>query len=475
MRKINLFLMLLLLALFLSSCINFNKQSPLVTQEYLEGMPLILEFSRPVVGVDIYNGEKKIYSYNGDIIYKLKTNLILHGDITVKTTEFYKNRQYINTVKKVEPKLQFLLYGGADNSLDVKYQDPLTNETDYFFDLDIDEIERSIQKSMMNISVVILGDRSAKSDEIIFISKFNGDYIEQRFSPEDFGFSSELSSASTKTLFEFIDKFAVRNSNTVKALDLWDHGNGWAWESKGLSIQPKAIIQDDTTNKVLKIKDIKDVINEYEKKYNTKINILAFDACNMTSLEIIYEFRNLVDYFVGSVYSIAGFGFYYDFFHGLDEKNLEESLVYKIVDKYKYYYTQEYNMLNRLSLVGFNLKSFSGWNNINNIAGVKYGYTLYRNDGNNYVSEPTDMIDVNNLILNTGEFLSSYINPAIVNAVVRIDGVDYPGYSGIGIMFEDIFDTNPNGYYDDYKALDFYKEYQNWIEGTWKNIIKNNN
>ncbi|WGS63967.1 clostripain-related cysteine peptidase [Marinitoga aeolica] len=472
MKKSIFFVLTLVISFFLSSCITFDKQSPLLTNEYLEGIPLVLEFSRPVVKVDIYDGNNKIYSYSGDIIYELKTNLILHNDVTVKITEFYKERQYTDIIKKVEPQIQFLLYGGADNNLDMKYEDPLTNETDYFFDLDIDEIERSIRKSLLNISVVILGDRSAKNDEIIFISNFKGNYMEYRFSPSDFGFSSELSSASTKTLFEFMDKLAVRNNNTVKALDLWDHGNGWAWESKSLSIQPKAIIQDDTTNKVLRIKDIKDVINEYEKKYNTKIDILAFDACNMTSLEIIYEFKDLVDYFIGSVYSIAGFGFYYDIFYDLDINNLESSLVYNIIDKYKYYYTQV-SYLDRLSLVGVNMRAFSEvWNKINDVKTVKSNFVLYKNDGK-YRSEPTDMIDVNDLILNTGEFLSSYVKPAIVNSVVRIDGVDYLNYSGIGVMFENIFDTNPNGYYDDYKALDFYNDFQQWIESTWKNIIKN--
>ncbi|GAB6188882.1 clostripain-related cysteine peptidase [Marinitoga arctica] len=470
MKKILLFSSLIFLILTMSSCVTFNKQSPLVTREYLEGMPLVLDFARPVIKVEIYNGNSLIYIFEGDIIYNLKTNLILHDDITVKTTEFYKNRQYTNVVKKIEPKLQFLLYGGADNNLDVKYEDPLSKETDYFFDLDIDEIKTSIEKSSMDISVAILGDRNAKSDEIIFISKFKGNYIEHRFLPLELGFDSELSSASTQTLFKFIDKLLVKNNNTVKILDLWDHGNGWALESKG--IEPKAIIQDDTTNNVLRIKDIRDVLNEYNNKYNSKIDILAFDACNMTSLEIIYEFKDLVDYFIGSVYSIAGFGFYYDFFHDLDEDDLIKSFLKKVVEDYRYYYSDIYP-LNRLSLSVADMFKFKEiWNKINNIIGVKYDYSLYKNDGNNYVSEPTDMIDVNDLILNTGEFLSSYINSAIINSVVRIDGIDYPGYSGIGMMFEDIF-NNSNSNYADYKSLSFYNDFQNWIEITWKNIIKN--
>jgi hypothetical protein len=115
MRKI--IPLIVIIIFFLSSCITFEKQSPLTTLEYLEGMPLVLNFERPVVKVDIYDGNNKIYSYSGDIIYELKTNLILHNDITVKVTEFYKNRQYTNIVKKVEPQIQFLLYVGADNSL----------------------------------------------------------------------------------------------------------------------------------------------------------------------------------------------------------------------------------------------------------------------------------------------------------------------------------------------------------------------
>ncbi|SHE43586.1 hypothetical protein SAMN02745164_00432 [Marinitoga hydrogenitolerans DSM 16785] len=472
MKKITLIILFAIMILFLSSCITFQKQSPLLTKEYLEGMPLVLEFSRPITKIEIYNGNSLIYSYDGDIIYKLKTNLILHDEITIKLTEFYKNRQYTDIIKKIEPDLQFLLYGGADNSLDVKYEDPITNELDYFFDLDISEIEKSIKQSSINTVVTVLGDRYAKRDEIIFISNFNGQYFEYRYVPEELQFDSELSSASTKTIFKFLEKLAVKNENTIKILDLWDHGNGWAWESKGIKIQPKAIIQDDTTNSYLKIKDIKSVISEYNNKYNVKINILAFDACNMTSFEIIYEFKDLVDYFIGSVYSIAGFGFYYDFFHDLDINNLEKSFVSNIIKKYKYYYTEEF-YLDRLSLVGVDMKKINIiWNKVDNIINTESNYNLYKNDGNNYVSEPTDMLDINSLILNTGEFLSNYVNPAIVNSVVRIDGVDYPQYSGIGIMFEDIFNLS-NSYYEDYKALSFYNDFQSWIETTWKNIIKN--
>ncbi|KLO21401.1 MULTISPECIES: clostripain-related cysteine peptidase [unclassified Marinitoga] len=474
MKNIKIFTIIIILIILstLTSCISFQKQSPLLTFEYLEGMPLILEFSRPVIKVEIFDRENLIYSYNGDIIYELKTNLILHNDVTVKITEFYKNREYINILKKIEPDIQFLLYGGADNSLDSKYNDPITGENDYFFDLDISEIRKSIKKSNINIVINILSDRYAKNDEIIFISNFRGNYFEYVYTPDKLDFSAELSSASTSTMFKFLDILSVKNNKTIKILDLWDHGNGWAWEArKSINIQPKAIIQDDTSNKVLKIKDIKSVIQYYDKKYSTKIDILAFDACNMMSIEIMYEFKDLVDYFIGSVYSIAGLGFYYNFFHDLDEDNLKESLVYKIIEQYNYYYTVEYH-LDRLSLSAVNLNYFS-WDKIQKTNNINTNYVLYKNDGNNYVSEPTNMIDINNLILNNGEYLADYINPAIINSVVRIDGINYPEYSGIGIMFEDIFTTNPNGYYDDYKALSFYDEFQNWIETTWKNIIQN--
>ncbi|KAF2956155.1 clostripain-related cysteine peptidase [Marinitoga sp. 38H-ov] len=465
MRKI-LILLLIIIAI-LSSCIS--KQSPLVIYEYIEGMPLVLEFERPVISVDIYEGNNLVYSYNGDIIYQLKTNYIFHTDITVKITEF-NNKTYTNVIRKVEPKIHFLLYGGADNSLDQKFDDPLTNEYDYFFDLDIIEIKNSIQKSSQNILVTVLGDRKAKDDELIFIANLNGKYMEYRYKPYEFNFDLEITSASTDTLFEFLDKMFVKNKNTIKVLDIWDHGNGWAWESKGL-LSTKAIVQDDTNKSYLKIKDIRDVIDAYNNKYNTKIDVLAFDACNMTSLEIMYEFKDLVDYFIGSVYTVAGFGFYYDFFHDLNENNLVESFVYNVIKAYNYYYTN-ISYLDRLTLVGFKLNEFN-WNNIEKINDLKEDYVLYKNDGRLYESEPTDMIDVNDLVLNTNEYLSSYINPAIVNAIVRIDGVNYP-YSGIGIMFEDIFkDTNNN--YLDYKALSFYNDFQDWIENIWKNIIIGNN
>lgn len=469
MKRNVLFILIFILIIILSACIPFEKQSPLVTKEFLEGMPMILEFSRPVVKVEVFDGNKKIYDYNGDIIYDLKTNLILHNDLSIKITEFHRSRTYTDTIKVIEPDIQFLLYGGADNNLDIKYQDPVSGITDYFFDLDINEIRESIKKTSLNVIVSILGDRAAKEDEIIFISKFNGVYKELQYLPEELNFDSEISSASTETMLYFLNEIGVKNNNTIKIFDLWDHGNGWALEStKTAEILPKVIIQDDSTGgSYLRIHDIKDVLTEYNKD-NSNFDILAFDACNMMSLEIIYSFKDLVDYIIGSVYSIAGFGFYYDFFNDLNAKNIEISLVYNIIDKYNYYYTKEY-YIDRLSLTGVDIRAFSTvWNKINDVIGIKNG-ALYKNDINNYVAEPTNMMDINDLVLNTGEFLSDYVNPAIVNAVVRIDGKDYSDYSGVGIMFEDIFNED---IYNDYKALDFYDDFQQWIETTWRDIIK---
>ncbi|MBM7560120.1 clostripain-related cysteine peptidase [Marinitoga litoralis] len=467
MRKNFLFLLFLLLIVFLSSCISFEKQSPLETKEYLEGMPLILEFARPIIEVEIYEGDKLIYKHDNGIIYELKTNFILHNDVTVKITEFSGNKKYVNVIKKIKPDMQFLLYVGADNDLDTKDTDPLSQKYDYFIDLDIYEIKNSVQKSNINVVVNIISDRYNIDDEIVFISNLNGKYLEYEYSTNEFGFGYELSSASTETLYKFLSDFSI--SDTIKVLDLWDHGNGWALESKSI-LSTKAIIQEGNNDRnSFRIRDIKDVLEKYNNNYNFKIDILAFDACNMTSLEIMYEFKDLVDYFIGSVYTVARFGFYYDFFHNLDDNNLVESLVYNIIAKYNYYYTNIY-YLDRLSLVGVKLKGFN-WSNINNIDNVVGNYDLYKNDGRKYVSEPTDMIDVNNLILSTGENLSNYVTPAIINSVVRIDGIDYHNYSGIGIMFEDIFYNNDN--YEDYKALTFYNDFQDWIETTWKSIIKN--
>ncbi|OQY09889.1 MAG: hypothetical protein B6I29_02540, partial [Marinitoga sp. 4572_148] len=301
MKRNVLFILIFILIIILSACIPFEKQSPLVTKEFLEGMPMILEFSRPVVKVEIFDGNKKIYDYNGDIIYDLKTNLILHNDLIIKITEFHKSRTYTDTIKVIEPDIQFLVYIGADNNLSPEGN---LGNIDYA-GMDIKELKNSLIKSAQKINVIILWDKLKNSDEILFLSNFNS--IEEiSFSPTQMGFSDdELSSSATETLYDFLENFTIKNNTVVKVLDLWDHGNGWKDESK-ITKSTKEIMDDNSTNQKMKIKEIKEILQKLKVENNINFDILAFDACNMMSLEIIYSFKDLVDYIIGSVYSIAG-------------------------------------------------------------------------------------------------------------------------------------------------------------------------
>ncbi|AEX85762.1 clostripain family protease [Marinitoga piezophila KA3] len=469
-------LIYILLLLTLNSCVFFQKDSPLTEKEYIAGYPLSLTFTRKIEKIYIYDSNGKlIYKYEGNPILSLKLPYIVNSNIKVEFYESESNRHYINNINVIKPKIVFLLYGGADNNLDYignseDYKDPLTNNLDYFFNYDINEIRNSIKKSTTPIVTIILADRQNIDDYFLFITNFNG-YKELKFSTENFGYEKELSSASEDTLYKFINDFTIKDSNIIKILDIWDHGNGWKDESKTLkneAIKPKLIVDDNGS--YLKIKNIQNVLKKYKNTYNQKINMLLFDACNMMSLEIMYEFRDLTDYFVGSVYSIAAFGFYYNFFHDLDLNNLEYSLLYNLIENYRYYYSSIYP-LKYISLSAVNLNEFKNiWDKLeytNNISDTQF---LYKNSDSAYVSEPTDMIDIIKLKIDN-ETLSNYINNAIINSIVKINGNILNNYSGIGMMFEDIFNKS---LYDDYKALDFYTNYKNWIETTWKAIILEN-
>ena len=111
----------------------------------------------------------------------------------------------------------------------------------------------------------------------------------------------EMNTSDPATLEAFVtyatDKYPAEKTMLV----LQDHGYGW-----------RGICQDETNGDVLMSTDGYAGALKNLKANGMGVDLLAFDACNMLTIEVAYELRNVVPYFVGSETTVPFDGLPYD-------------------------------------------------------------------------------------------------------------------------------------------------------------------
>jgi len=178
-------------------------------------------------------------------------------------------------------KWTFMVYIVADNNLDP------------YVELDLQEMERV--GSTENINTVALVDLLRVNGTVMY-------YIEKDSRVAVWGnWSSdfELNMGRPETLAWFINEAVTRYPAEHYVLVLWNHGdnwNGFGW--------------DDTDHDYLTMEEIKQALSSV----NVKIDILGFDACLMSSIEVAYtlSLTNKVDILVASEEYVPGYGWPYD-------------------------------------------------------------------------------------------------------------------------------------------------------------------
>ncbi len=80
-------------------------------------------------------------------------------------------------------------------------------------------------------------------------------------------------------------------------LVFWGHGEGYSFDQNSAF---GGIALDENPKSKLTISEINDVISAYNKESNKELNIVAFDACLMQTLEVMSEFNSEVKFIVGS-------------------------------------------------------------------------------------------------------------------------------------------------------------------------------
>jgi len=157
-----------------------------------------------------------------------------------------------------------------------------------------------------NINVIVLFDGTAKGDSAIYKIKPGGKDI-----VNDGGAvippNKEINSGDPKLLAKFTQWAIKQFPAEHYMVDIWDHGSGIFKGGKKIT---KSFAYDDSgTN--METKDLTSIFSAASQAAGKKIDILGFDACLMSHLEIAYQVKDFCNILVASEETEPGDGWYY--------------------------------------------------------------------------------------------------------------------------------------------------------------------
>jgi len=139
----------------------------------------------------------------------------------------------------------------------------------------------ALQKIPANSQVNIVAMVALKGASNVLVEKISGSSV----TVVETDLVMDMGSGATLTWW--IDKYTTLFPSTYNALLLWDHGWGWQY-----------ICTDDVTGHSIDMPSLQSAITNA----GNRIDVLAFDACNMAMDEVAYQVSktNLVSYMVAS-------------------------------------------------------------------------------------------------------------------------------------------------------------------------------
>ncbi|MBF0548354.1 MAG: hypothetical protein HQM08_28220 [Candidatus Riflebacteria bacterium] len=134
----------------------------------------------------------------------------------------------------------------------------------------------------------------------------------------------EVNMGSPYTLWNFL-KHAVEKHPAKRYFLIFDsHGSGvFSWRGTGSTSSSKPgsvdfdpskfVAYDDTDNDCLTVFEIESVLNAFKDRLNSgrKIDLVGVDACLPVGAEALFQFRNVIDVFIGSADTTPLGGFEY--------------------------------------------------------------------------------------------------------------------------------------------------------------------
>ncbi len=169
----------------------------------------------------------------------------------------------------------FLVYMNADNDLDP------------FSVKDLAEIEAVKAKPWL--TTIVLVDHATETAALLSIKDGNRSLIREVPEP-DMG--------DVKTLVSFVREAVETAPAKHYALVIWNHGRGWKGPAE--EVQGRGISFDDQSGHHITTNQLADGLAEIRKELGRKIDILAFDACNMQMAEVACAVHQGCNFIVGS-------------------------------------------------------------------------------------------------------------------------------------------------------------------------------
>lgn len=157
-------------------------------------------------------------------------------------------------------------------------------------------------------------------------------------------YQANINAGDPKTVSDFLinsfNNFPTDRFITV----LWDHGSGW-YESK-------SILYDNNPDDFISVVngELADIFREFTAYTGKKVDLLIFDACDMHSIEVLFEIRDYVDYSLGSCIRMLYSGMPYSDMVGYLSSMDVEDAGRSIADNYFSLYTDSIDSL-QVSLI----------------------------------------------------------------------------------------------------------------------------
>lgn len=188
----------------------------------------------------------------------------------------------------------------------------------------VQSIEKGLLSTTEDINVVIYKDNkdtrpeNASLPELFQLkkrfdvktrtTKIDTIYIEQ--------FNVDRNSCSIESIKEIVNlTFSTFNSE-VKGLEFWGHGLSWipnnSYKPTRATRYMGADDQGANGNTIENYIQIWDMSKALESIPGLHLDYLMFDACNMATAEVAYEFADVSDYLLGATTEILDAGFPYD-------------------------------------------------------------------------------------------------------------------------------------------------------------------
>jgi hypothetical protein len=311
LRK-SVFLILIPLTFLLVSCMNLNSSAirVILPSELYAGKPF--EMKVGVVGplgFLLRNVEVKIdgQTYTTDETGYARVQFFFFKEGSYRVVLTYKETSEEVFFDVKQASWLVLCWFGADNNLSE------------YVSYDLEEMKSAAK----DVAVIAFVDQEGAVKDGIYALSNDGMFV--RVEP-----FNETDSGSGTNLCYFVNKYGACDAYK-KALILWNHGSAWDDTDP---YTPKGISYDDQGRDFLTILELKNALED------THWDVLGFDACLMGSVEVLYELKDLADYFLASPGEIPSSGWDYRFLASISGSD-SESFCEKAIDRWKSFYANK--------------------------------------------------------------------------------------------------------------------------------------